>query len=174
MEIEDLLDASVFLLTPGRGAEQVAEQQRPDRELAVSDERHQEAVQVPGAGRDVEDRVDADGEVAVQLRRPWEGCPGEGRPGDRLPDHPPDALDAGLEDRVVDVRDDPERRGVTRDPYFEWRDHRVRDAAILLGELDGPAGPRGGEPARVWLQAYLEVAVGVGGGLDGGACDGDA
>ena len=68
----------------------------------------------------------------------------------------------------------PNARGVTRDQYVERRGHRVGDAAILLGELDGPAGPRGDELVRVWLQAHLEVAVGVGGGLDGGACDRDA
>ena len=139
----------------------------------MPDERHQEAVQVPRAGRDVEDRVGAGLEVAVQLRRAREGRPGEGGAGQRSPDHLPDPLDAGLQDGVVDVRDDPELCVVTGDQYLERRDLRIGNAAVLVGELDSPAGPRGCEPTRLWLQAHPEVAVGVGDGLDSHARDGD-
>ena len=67
----------------------------------------------------------------------------------------------------------PNFASVTGDQDLERRDLRIGDAAVLVGELDSPAGPRGCEPSRLWLQAHPEVAVGVGDGLDGRARDGD-
>ena len=121
VEVEDLPDAVVLLLATPPGAEQVAQQDGTEREAAVTEEADQERVQVPRARRDVEDRVHVGGEVLVELDRPGERRAGERGAGEGLDDHPHHPLDAGLEDRVVDIRDDPEAGIGGRDAYVDRR-----------------------------------------------------
>lgn len=67
---EDLLDPAVLGGAALATAEEVAQQQRPEREVPVLEERAQEGVQVPRTGGDVEERAgigpDAR-EVAIEL-----------------------------------------------------------------------------------------------------------
>jgi hypothetical protein len=60
MQVEDLVQPYGLRLTAGRGAEQVAQQDRSPREVPVLEEGDQEREEVPGAGGDVEERVPAD------------------------------------------------------------------------------------------------------------------
>jgi hypothetical protein len=171
VQVEDLADPVGLLLADGSGAEQVAQEDRAHREPPVSQERHQERVQVPGAGRDVEDRVHVGGEVAVELHRPGEGRPRERGAGQRLPDHLSDALDAGLQDRVVDVGQHREPRFRGGDPHLDLRGVRVGEASVAVTELDRAGGPRRGEPVRVRHELDTEVALVVGDGVHGRSRD---
>ena len=172
MEVEDLPDAVVLLLAPPPRAEQVAQQHGPEREAAVPQEAHQERVQVPRARRDVEDRVHPGGEVLVELDRPGERRAGERGAGEGLDDHPYHPLDAGLEDRVVDIRDDPEAGIGGRDAYVDRRSALAAHAAVVPTELDRSRCPRALEGVRR-CDSDQEVAVAVGGCVDAGTADRD-
>jgi hypothetical protein len=129
-------------------------------------------VQVPGARRDVEDRVRPGREVAIQDRCSRKRRPGERGAGERLTNHLTDPLDAGLEDRVVDVGEDPEARVWSWNSHLERRGVRAGQPPVLAVELDGAAGPWPLELVGVRAEAGEEVALGVGDDLDARARDG--
>ena len=129
-------------------------------------------VEVPRAGGDVEDRVLALArQVLVELGGARERRPGQGRAGERLAQHLPDPLDAGLEDGVVDVGDDAEAGVRAGHPDPDRRAVRLGQAAVLPRQLDLAVLPRVGQRARAELG--VEVALAVGLDLDGRVADGD-
>ena len=130
------------LVVAGADAEQVApagapvgQQERTEREAAQRDELQQHLVQVPRAGGEVEHRqpglAGPAHQCPVQRRRARQRCAvgdlGEQRDAQELQS----AGQPGLEDRVVDVADQPERHVRRHD-----EDGRVHGRAVGEVELD--------------------------------------